>query len=168
MKTSSFAIVLLVGCGPSMPSGANSPTNGKYRHPPADVSLKPAGSGWFCTYHADRADIHHDPEPSYAPCFRTEAECDAQVNRNVRVFATCEATPTAFCYTRQQADHVEGAGIHPRVVVGWKGEFECDLTLVSCNGITRADKVANQIEFSKTDVGNISMVKDISPCTAWN
>jgi hypothetical protein len=93
------------------------------------------------------------------------------------VNAPCQATPTAFCYTHQEGDHIEGAGLHPRVVVGWKGEFECSLTLIACENLHRAQQVADEIEsgkvqFEMTSVGKVptppSIVKDISPCTTWD
>ncbi len=123
---------------------------------PADPKLKPAGVGWFCTSSSN--------SPAYKPCFRTRRECDEKVAANPVVFARCQSSPVAYCYTELHGSgygaRIKGTDLHE--VVGWMPERQCSLTTAACASYTRARSVRHQ-----RDDGPRSLHKEISRCTAW-
>ena len=145
---------LLFACGGPSATATSPPA---YKEMPADIALKPPGSGWFCTSSGAAS--------RYQPCFRTQADCDAQQARNPSVFSPCQATPTAFCYTELEAsgfgELIKGTNRHEGA--GWKAHVECSFSGDACANNTRAKDVEHQHRD-----GPASWNKDISLCTAWD
>jgi hypothetical protein len=129
------------GCGGGA-KNTSTTTHETTSRPPADATLKPAGTGWFCT------------TPTAGPrvelaggCFRDEQTCNDTIAtpfEDGTVYGPCTAQPTAFCHTQL-------------FVPGNTRDFACSPTQARCDLVS-----ADWANPAGSDY------RDVSICAAWD
>jgi hypothetical protein len=138
-----FFVALLAGCGGKKDTGGGTPTTPPASHrAAADASLKPAGSGWFCTTATSGPNAARG-----GGCFREEQTCKdtiAEPYEDGTVYGPCTPQPTAFCHTQF-------------FVPDNARDFFCRPTMEKCTLVADDWAIADGSDY-----------RDVSTCAEWD